>query len=60
MLFYDISSGQSDKHNQVSDCKNTKNGQSMTVSRRLFPGLVVIVGICSLFVPVLLLEIKCT
>ena len=39
MFFYEISAGQSDRHNQISDCQNTKNGWSMTVTGRLFPGL---------------------
>ena len=39
MFFYEISAGQSDRLNQISDCQNTKNGWSMTVTGRLFPGL---------------------
>ena len=35
MLFYEISTGQSDRHNQISDCKNAKNGWSMTVTGHL-------------------------
>jgi hypothetical protein len=40
-FYYKISSGQSDRHNKISACQNTKIGQSMSVTGRLFPGLAV-------------------
>ena len=39
MLFYEIRARPSDRHNQISDCQNPENTQSMTMTGRLFPGL---------------------
>ena len=48
MLFYEIRARLSDRHNQISDCQNPENTQSMTMTGRLFPGLVFsMVGISS-------------
>ena len=39
ILLHEIIAGQSDRHHQISAGQNTNNGWSMTVTRRLFPGL---------------------
>ena len=41
-LLYEISTRQSNRHNQIPDCQNTKNGLSMTVTEWSFPSLLVL------------------